>query len=397
MNPFGICALATVTLAVSAGAQDSASARRMLAVARTRDAEIGRIRSESAAREGEMRRNIDQLNARLHANTAELQQTLAGIGTLQSRDQKLDALADAAPQLIGRIRGNEDRYAADARTVTLRATDRVIVIERGLESLRLKANALHTTAVAFNAGFDLGSLASPTSFSTFESSIQALKSLTTEKQRGPIDMLVGWLKKVPGVPIVSSLAGVVVNAMSNPVDTRKAPDMKAAGERLMCIAVVSQSSLERMESVRRASERLERLSADVERRATAGGNAIQSAVSLRPNESFESFMRRTYGDLASDSTRRPLPYDKIEPALLTVAAAARLEYDLSRSSADLATELVAALQEPTPVTNCPDENHELRTRFDNLRPAVRNLTESLTSLASADDGIAVFVPALPGR
>ena len=64
---------------------------------------------------------------------------------------------------------------------------------------------------------------------------------------------------------------------------------------------------------------------------------------------------------------------------------------------DLATELGSALQEPTAVTTCPSENAELKARFENLRPAVRNLTESLTSLASADDGIAVFVPALPGR
>ena len=377
-------------------AQDSATPQSALAVARLRDADIARIRSESAHRDAQAQRTIAALGARLASSSANLQQALAGVSAAQPRERRLDALASAAPELLDRIRSGDARYAADARGLTFRATDRVIVIERGLESLQLKADALHSTAMAFNAGFDMGALASPASFSSFEPSIEKLRNLTAEKQRGAIDLLVGWIKKVPGASVVSSLAGVVVDALSNPSDSKKTDDMKVAGQRLLCIAAVSQTALDQMASVRRASERLEQLADEVRQRAAAGGSAIRAAVQQKPDESFEAFMRRTYGDLATDATRQPLPYDKIEPALLPVAAAARLEYDLSRSSADLSTELTTALQS-APVTSCPDENRELQSRLAALRPAVRNLAESLTSLASADDGIAVFVPPLPGR
>ncbi len=108
-------------------------------------------------------------------------------------------------------------------------------------------------------------------------------------------------------------------------------------------------------------------------------------------------MRRTYGDLANDEARADLPYNRLESAMLSVAAAARLEYDLSRSSADLSSLLGDALLEPPAVPTCTDESKELAGRFNRLRPAVRDLRTSLAALASADDGIAVFVPPLPGR
>jgi hypothetical protein len=83
--------------------------------------------------------------------------------------------------------------------------------------------------------------------------------------------------------------------------------------------------------------------------------------------------------------------------MLAVASAARLEYDLSRSSSDLGAQLSDALAEPPAVPACADEVKELTTRYARLRPAVRDLRESLAALASAEEGIAVFVPSLPGR
>ena len=103
------------------------------------------------------------------------------------------------------------------------------------------------------------------------------------------------------------------------------------------------------------------------------------------------------GDLAGEEARRDLPYNRLEAAMLSVAAAARLEYDLSRSSADLGALLGDALLEPPSVPTCGDESKELAGRFDRLRPAVKELRTSLAALASVDDGIAVFVPPLPGR
>ena len=56
-----------------------------------------------------------------------------------------------------------------------------------------------------------------------------------------------------------------------------------------------------------------------------------------------------------------------------------------------------ALLESRAVPACNDETKELSGRFEKLRPAVRELQTSLGVIASADDGIAVFVPPLPGR
>ena len=194
------------------------------------------------------------------------------------------------------------------------------------------------------------------------------------------------------------LAGVLLNAFgTGGGDGKKTDDLKKAGERILCIAAVSQTALERLGAVRRASARLERLALDVEHRASRSGGAVREAVAHQNGESFEAYVRRTYGDLAPDSTRRELPYSRLETALLSVAAAARLEYDLSRSSADLGAMLEEAMVEPPSVPACVEASRELGSRYEKLRPAVRDLRASLAALAAADDGIAAFIPPLPGR
>jgi hypothetical protein len=241
-------------------------------------------------------------------------------------------------------------------------------------------------------------VASPASFDNFDSAVQTLRSLSSERQRPALDMVTGWLKGGGvGIPVVSSLAGLVVGMFSSQSDNKRAAELKRAAQQMMCIAAVSQSALERLGSVRRASDRLEQLSSEVVQRAVQGGAALRTSVSHPSGETFEAYMRRTYGDLASDEVRRELPYNRLEPAMLGVAAAARLEYDLSRSSADLSALLGDALLESRSVPACNDETKELAGRFEKLRPAVRELQASLGVIASADDGIAVFVPPLPGR
>lgn len=371
---------------------------RTLELARRRDDEIKRLRIDAANREATNQATIARLNSQLRTASAELDKTAAEVGKTTNRQDRIAALADAAPTLLTRLKSTEERIMAANRATAFRASDRVIIIERGLEALRLKAHALNRTALAFNAGFDLSAVASPASFDNFDSAIQTLKSLSTDRQRPALDMVTGWLKGGgPGIPVVSSLAGLVMGMFSSQSDSKRAADLKKAAQQMMCIAAVSQSALERLGTVRRASDRLERLSAEVEQRAEQGGAALRTSVSQPSGETFEAYMRRTYGDLASDSARRELPYNRLEPAMLGVAAAARLEYDLSRSSADLSAVLGEALLESRAVPACNDEAKELAGRFEKLRPAVRELQASLGVIASADDGIAVFVPALPGR
>src|ERR671919_250613 len=77
---------------------------------------------------------------------------------------------------------------------------------RILEALQLKAHALRGTAVSFNAGFDLAAVASPASFSAFQSSIDALRAMTSEKQRPMLDLVVQLVTSTTsGVPVVSAL------------------------------------------------------------------------------------------------------------------------------------------------------------------------------------------------
>jgi hypothetical protein len=371
---------------------------RLLEAAQRRQDDISRLRIESAHREATTQANLAQLNSRLRTASAELDRTAMAVAQTQNRQDRMGMLADAAPTLLNRLKSTEERILAANRATAFRASDRVVIIERGLDALRLKAHALNRTALAFNAGFDLSAVASPASFNNFDSALETLRKLSGERQRPALDMVVGWLKSgVPGIPVVSSIAGLVVNAFSSQSDNRRAADLKKAGEQMLCIAAVSQGALEKLGAVRRASERLERLSVEVEQRAEQGSAALRSAVGYPSGESFEAYMRRSFGDLASEDGRRDLPYNRLEPAMLSVAAAARLEYDLSRSSADLSAILGDAMLEPPAVPTCTDESKELAGRFDRLRPAVRDLRSSLAALASADDGIAVFVPPLPGR
>jgi hypothetical protein len=371
---------------------------RVLEAARRRQDEITRIRLESANRDVLTQANLARINARLLSTNAELDRTATEMAQTQNRQERVAVLADAAPTILTRLRNAEERILAANRSVAFRAADRVVIIERGLEALRLKARALNRTALAFNAGFDLSAVASPASFNHFDSSVETLRRLSGEKQRPALDMVMGWLKKgVPGIPIVSSIAGLVVNAFASQSDSKRAAELKSAGEQMLCIAAVSQTALERLGAIRRASDRLERLSVEVEQRADQGGLALRNAVSHPNGETFEAFVRRSYGDLATDENRRDLPYNRLEPAMLSVAAAARLEYDLSRSSADLSALLGDTLLEAPVIPTCTDESKELAGRFEKLRPAVRDLRSSLGALASADDGIAVFVPPLPGR
>lgn len=371
---------------------------RTLELARRRDAEISRLRVDAANREAATQATIARLNSQLRTASAELDKAADDVGKTSNRQERIGALADAAPSLLSRLKSTEERIMAANRATAFRASDRVIIIERGLEALRLKAHALNRTALAFNAGFDLSAVASPASFNNFDSSVETLRKLSGERQRPALDMVMGWLKSgVPGIPVVSSIAGLVVNAFSSQSDGKRAAELKKAGEQMLCIAAVSQGALEKLSAVRRASDRLERLSIEVEQRAEQGGAALRTSVSYPTGETFEAYMRRTFGDLAADDARRDLPYNRLEGAMLSVAAAARLEYDLSRSSADLGALLGDALLEAPSVPTCNDESKELAGRFDKLRPAVRDLRTSLNALASADDGIAVFVPPLPGR
>jgi hypothetical protein len=382
----------------SAHAQDSVPPSKLLESARRRASEIERLRSESANRDDATQANLARIDASLRAAGAELERSAAAVAQMQTREQRIDAIADIGPTLLARVRSTEERLIAANRAQSLRAADRVVIIERGLEALRLKAHALHSTAVSFNAGFDLGSIASPASFSAYSSSLETVRSLSAEQQRPMVDFVKNLLSNVTsGVPIVSSLAGLVTSALASQSDNRRSDEMKRAGERLLCVAAVSQNALEGLGSVRRASDRLERLSAEVERRASVGEDALRSAVSYGSGESFDAFMRRTFGDLATEGVRKDLPYGKLEEAMLSVASAARLEYDLSRSSDDLGVQLHDALSEPAAIAACSAEVKELTTRYARLRPAVRDLRESLVALASVEEGIAVFVPSLPGR
>ena len=103
-------------------------------------------------------------------------------------------------------------------------------------------------------------MASPASFENFDSAVETLRKLSGERQRPALDMVMGWLKSgVPGIPVVSSIAGLVVNAFSSQSDSKRAGELKKAGEQMLCIAAVSQGALERLGAVRRASDRLERL------------------------------------------------------------------------------------------------------------------------------------------
>ncbi len=100
-------------------------------------------------------------------------------------------------------------------------------------------------------------------------------------KRPALDMVMGWLKSgVPGIPIVSSIAGLVVNAFSSQSDGKRAAELKTAGEQMLCIAAVSQGALEKLAMVRTASERLERLSVEVEQNAEQGSVAASNLGEL---------------------------------------------------------------------------------------------------------------------
>ena len=309
----------TLALTVSTLAVQDTTPVRVLELARRRDAEISRLRVESANREASTQATIARLNSQLRAASAELDKAAEEVGRTTSRQDRIGALADAAPTLLSRLKSTEERILAANRAIAFRASDRVVIIERGLEALRLKAHALNRTAIAFNAGFDLSAVASPASFDHFDSAVQTLRSLSSERQRPALDMVTGWLKGGGvGIPVVSSLAGLVVGMFSSQSDSKRAAELKKAAQQMMCIAAVSQSALERLGSVRRASDRLERLSSEVEQRAQQGGAVLRTSVSHPSGETFEAYMRRTYGDLASDDARRELPYNRLEPAMLGV-------------------------------------------------------------------------------
>ncbi|MDZ4674582.1 MAG: hypothetical protein SGI84_09010 [Gemmatimonadota bacterium] len=393
-----LAVLLSAVAAVPAQVPDSLPPSRILEAARLRTSDVARLRAEALRRDAATEANLAQFGVQLRAASAELDRTTASVAQSRTTQERIDALAEVAPSLLTRVRRTEERLLATSRAQSVRAADRVVLIERGLEALRLKAQALHRTAVAFNAGFDLGALASPASFREFDSAVGRLRGLTAERQRSALDLVIGWLKDgVPGVSIVGSMAGVVVNAFSGPTDNRRSAELKQAGDRLLCIAAVSQAAMDRLGGVRASSSRLEQLSLEVEERAAQSGVGMREAVGYRTGESFESFVRRTHGDLAVDEARQGLPFTRLEPAMLGVAAAARLEYDLSRSSADLSTQLGLALYDPPVIPACTAETQELVGRYAQLHGAVRELQESLAALASADDGIAVFVPPLPGR
>ena len=396
-----ICSTFLILIATAGaelGAQDSLPPSQLLETAKRRTGEIERLRDEAASRDAATQATIARIDAKLRAASTALDQSANTLTQLRTREQRIDALADAGPALIARVRSTEERLIAANRAQSVRAADRVVLIERGLEALRLKAHALHSTAVSFNAGFDLASVASPASFGAYGSALETLRSATSEHQRPMMELVTGLLTNATsGVPVVASLAGLVTSVFAAQSDGRRSDELKRASERLLCIGVVSQSALDGLGGVRRASERLERLAAQVEQRAVSGGEALRASIDFTPGESFDTYVRRSYGDLVAEGARKDLPYSKLERAMLGVASAARLEYDLSRSSDDLAAQLSDALAEPLATPACAPEVKELTARYGRLRPAVGALKESLSALASAEEGLAVFVPPLPGR